>query len=94
MSWKHQRQCSGKTSILERLGVIPIEELERPTIEETIETLIIQTGESWMTPLIQYLTNAKLPNNKDEARQVKYRVARYLLYDGLLYRRGYSTPLQ
>ncbi|XP_024029251.1 uncharacterized protein K02A2.6-like [Morus notabilis] len=47
-----------------------------------------------MTLLIQYLINAKLPDDKDEARQIKYRVARYLLYDGLLYRRGFSTPLQ
>ncbi|XP_024021322.1 uncharacterized protein LOC112091560 [Morus notabilis] len=76
------------------LGIVPIEELERPTIEEKIEALTIQTNEGWMTPLIQYLTNEKLPSDKDEARRIRYRVARYLLYDGLLYRRGYSTPLQ
>ncbi|XP_024030692.1 uncharacterized protein LOC112094323 [Morus notabilis] len=76
------------------LGVVPIEELERPTIEEINKALIIQTGENWMTPLIQYLMDAQLPNNKDEARRIRYRAARYLLYDGLLYRRGYSTPLQ
>ncbi|XP_024032213.1 uncharacterized protein LOC112094742 [Morus notabilis] len=76
------------------LRVVPIKELEQSTIEKIIETLIIQTGESWMTPLIQYLMDAKLPNNKYEARRIRYRAARYLLYDGLLYRRGYSTPLQ
>ncbi|XP_024023264.1 uncharacterized protein K02A2.6-like [Morus notabilis] len=76
------------------LGVIPIEELERPTIKKIIETLIIQTGESWMTPLVQYLMDAKLQNNKYDARRIRYRAAIYLLYDGLLYRRGYSTHLQ
>ncbi|XP_024030058.1 uncharacterized protein LOC112094132 [Morus notabilis] len=76
------------------LGVVPIEELERPTIEEVAKALIVQTGENWMTPLIQYLMDAQLPNNRDEARWIRYRAARYLLYDGLLYRRGYSTPLQ
>ncbi|XP_024027819.1 uncharacterized protein LOC112093492 [Morus notabilis] len=76
------------------LGIVPIEELERPTIEEKIKALTIQTDEGWMTPLIQYLTDAKLPNDKGEARRIRYRANRYLLYDGLLYRRGYSTPLQ
>ncbi|XP_024018846.1 uncharacterized protein LOC112090267 [Morus notabilis] len=76
------------------LGIVPIEDLERPTIEEKIEALTIQTDEGWMTLLIQYLTNAKLPSDKDEAQRLRYRAARYLLYDGLLYRRGYSTPLQ
>ncbi|XP_024030407.1 uncharacterized protein LOC112094243 [Morus notabilis] len=38
--------------------------------------------------------DAQLPNNKDEVRRIRYRAARYLLYDGLLYRRGYLTPLQ
>ncbi|XP_024024279.1 uncharacterized protein LOC112092414 [Morus notabilis] len=76
------------------LGVVPIEELERPTIEEKAKALIVQTCENWMTPLIQYLMDAQLPNNKDEARRIRYRAVKYLLYNGLLYRRGYSTPLQ
>ncbi|XP_024023680.1 uncharacterized protein LOC112092255 [Morus notabilis] len=76
------------------LGVIPIEELERPTIEEKVEALIVRIGESFIPPLIQYLMDAQLPNDKDKARRARYRAARYLLYDGLLYRRGYSTPLQ
>ncbi|XP_024026812.1 uncharacterized protein K02A2.6-like [Morus notabilis] len=76
------------------MGVVPIEELERPTIEEQAKALIVQVGGNWMTPLIQYLMDAHLPDNKDEARRVRYRAARYLLYDSLLYRRVYSTPLQ
>ncbi|XP_010096980.2 uncharacterized protein LOC21407623 [Morus notabilis] len=76
------------------LGVIPIEELEQPTIEEKVKALIVQVSENWMTPLIHYLMDVQLPNDKDEARQIRYRATRYLLYDGLLYRRGYSTTLQ
>ncbi|XP_024018099.1 uncharacterized protein K02A2.6-like [Morus notabilis] len=76
------------------LGVVPIEELERPTIEERAEAFSVPEGEDWITPLIRYLMDAQLPNSKNEARRIRYRAARYLLYDGLLYRRGYSTPLQ
>ncbi|XP_024019918.1 uncharacterized protein LOC112091182 [Morus notabilis] len=78
----------------EKLGIVPIEELEQPTIEEKIEALAIHTDENWMMSLIQYLTDAKLQNDKDEARRIRYRATRYLLYDGLLYRRAYSMPLQ
>ncbi|XP_024032295.1 uncharacterized protein LOC112094829 [Morus notabilis] len=84
--------ASSKDSDL--LGVIPIKELERPTIDEAAEVLTIQTTEDWMTPLIRYLMDAELPSDRDEARRIKYRAARYLLYDGLLYRRGFSMPLQ
>ncbi|XP_024024878.1 uncharacterized protein LOC112092580 [Morus notabilis] len=34
------------------LGVVPIEELEQPTIDEKDEALTIQPDEGWMTPLI------------------------------------------
>ena len=50
------------------LGVVPIEELEQPTIEEQAMALSVQEGENWMTPLIRYLRDAQLPDNKDEAR--------------------------
>ncbi|XP_024026980.1 uncharacterized protein LOC112093191 [Morus notabilis] len=62
---------------LDMLGVIPIEELEQPSIDEKAEVLTTQAVKNWMTPLVQYLMDAKLPNDKDEARRVKYRAARF-----------------
>ncbi|XP_024019781.1 uncharacterized protein LOC112091140 [Morus notabilis] len=50
------------------LGVVPIEELERPTIKEQAKALSVQEGENWMTPLTRYLMDAQLSDNKDEAR--------------------------
>ncbi|EXC25014.1 Retrovirus-related Pol polyprotein from transposon 412 [Morus notabilis] len=54
------------------LRVVPIEEVERSTIDEKVKALTIQTVEDWMTPLIQYLADTKLLDNKKEARRVKY----------------------
>ncbi|XP_024030284.1 uncharacterized protein LOC21404723 [Morus notabilis] len=50
------------------LRVVPIEEVERSTIDEKVKALTIQTVEDWMTPLIQYLADTKLLDNKKEAR--------------------------
>ena len=39
------------------------------------------------------LKKCKLPENKIEARVLRLKVARYIIYDDKLYRRGYSMPL-
>ena len=46
-----------------------------------------------MTPIIQYLKDNKLLEHKSKARLLKLKAARYILYDGQLYRIGFSTPL-
>ena len=45
-----------------------------------------------MDPIITYLKNGELPEEKTEARILRLKVARYVFYDKL-YIRGYSTPL-
>ena len=47
----------------------------------------------WMDPIIDYLKNAELLEEKTEARILRLTTARYVLYDDKLYRRGYSMPL-
>ena len=46
-----------------------------------------------MDPLVDYLQNGVLPANKNEARSIRFRSARYILYDDKLYKRGLSAPL-
>ena len=46
-----------------------------------------------MTPIIQYLRDGLLPKDKIKARLLRLKAAQYILYDGKLYRRGFSTPL-
>ena len=46
-----------------------------------------------MTPIIYYLRDSILPEDKSKARLLKLKAAQYILYDGKLYRRGFSTPL-
>ncbi|CAL9024364.1 unnamed protein product [Prunus brigantina] len=46
-----------------------------------------------MDPIHAFLTNDTLPIDRTEAKAVRRRSARYLLLQGILYRRSYSLPL-
>ena len=46
-----------------------------------------------MDPVISYLKIGELPENKTEARILRLKASRYVIYDDKLYRRGYSMSL-
>ena len=76
------------------LGVIPLEIQYQPSIPK-IEVLDVEVGESdlWTTPIQEYIANRTLPTDKDEARKLRYKAAQYVIYDGILYKRGFNRPL-
>ena len=55
--------------------------------------LQIEGDENWMTPIVSYLKDRRLPEEKDEASKLKVKSARYILMDEVLYKRGFSQPL-
>ena len=52
----------------------------------------IEGEENWMTPIVSYLKDRKLPEGKDEAMKLRVRSARYVLMNKVLYKRGFSQP--
>ena len=54
---------------------------------------MIQVADTWMAPFIEYLTQGVLPTNINKVGTLQGQAARYILVDGILYRRGYSMPL-
>ena len=80
------------TKETESLSIIPVEHLSDPSIKGE-ETQVIQAIDTWMTPIIKYLEEGSLPSNKNEARKLRRHAVRFLLLDGILYRRGHSMPL-
>ena len=52
----------------------------------------IGNRENWMTPIVSYLKDRKLPKGNDEARKLRVKAARYVLMDEVLYKRGCSQP--
>ena len=53
----------------------------------------IEGEENWMTPIMSYLKDGKLPKGKDEARKLRVRSAKYVLMNEVLYKRGFFTIL-
>ena len=43
-----------------------------------------------MTPIVIYPKDGRLPEDKDEARKLRIRVAKYVLIDEVLYKQGFS----
>ncbi|XP_050247037.1 uncharacterized protein LOC126694685 [Quercus robur] len=62
-----------------------------PSID-VLEVQQVDNRENWMTPIISYLKDGRLPEEKDEARKVRVRSARYVLMNEVLYKRGFSQP--
>ena len=45
-----------------------------------------------MTPIMSYLKDERLLEGKDKARKLRIRLARYVLMEEILYKRGFSQP--
>ena len=52
----------------------------------------IQSGESWMDPIITYIKAGNLPTDLAEAKKVKVRLSRFTILNDKLYKRGFSQP--
>uniref|UniRef100_A0A2N9GAF3 Reverse transcriptase n=1 Tax=Fagus sylvatica TaxID=28930 RepID=A0A2N9GAF3_FAGSY len=52
----------------------------------------IDISNSWMTPIANYLEDETFLSDLVEARKLKVRSARFILMQGVLYKRGFSLP--
>ena len=84
------------TKDAELLEVILVEFLSVPSIRsmdpQVAVSCVTITG-TWMTPIVQYLKDGQLPEDKRQATLFRLKATRYILYDGRIYRRGFSIPL-
>ncbi|GJS95538.1 reverse transcriptase domain-containing protein [Tanacetum coccineum] len=69
-----------------------VEVLSKRSIEEK-EILQVETkeGESWMTPIHEYLVSGLLPEDPKESRKIRVKAPQYKLIKGNLYRRSFYT---
>ncbi|XP_073045532.1 uncharacterized protein [Primulina eburnea] len=49
--------------------------------------------DSWMTPLIEYIKEGKLPEDRTQAVKIRKQVPRFALLNDVLYRRSFQGPL-
>ncbi|XP_074378676.1 uncharacterized protein LOC141720227 [Apium graveolens] len=71
------------------LGIQKIPSVPEVGVFQTQEIL----RENWMTPIHNYIQTGAFPEDKLQARCLRYQAAKYVEYDGILYKRGFNQPL-
>lgn len=95
------REENTRAYLLARLANKKGRGLNRTLIQETLETssikvdevMVMENEKGWMTPIIQYLTHDKLPNEETEAWRIKRISSRYLRVADQLYKMDRSSPM-
>ncbi|GJX54841.1 reverse transcriptase domain-containing protein [Tanacetum coccineum] len=70
-----------------------VEVLKEKSIQERkVATVVEEEGPTWMTPIIEYLRDETLPNDRKEASKLRIKAKQYELLEGILYRRSFLKP--
>nr|GEU65989.1 reverse transcriptase domain-containing protein [Tanacetum cinerariifolium] len=65
---------------------------EKSIQKKEMTTVVEEEGPTWMTPIIKYLRDETLPDNRNEASKVRIKARQYELLEGILYRRSFLKP--
>ncbi|GJR04865.1 reverse transcriptase domain-containing protein [Tanacetum coccineum] len=70
-----------------------VEELKEKSInEKEILAVVEEEGNTWMTPICEYLTKEILPADKKKARAIRRKAVRYTMINGTLYKKSFLGP--
>ncbi|GKA39458.1 reverse transcriptase domain-containing protein [Tanacetum coccineum] len=70
-----------------------VEELKEKSInEKEILAVVEEEGNTWMTPICEYLTKEILLADKKKARAVRRKAVRYTMINGTLYKKSFLGP--
>ena len=74
------------------LKTVPLEVLDEPSISKCQQVDSISDKPTWMDPIIAYLHDGILSEDKFEARRLWFRSSRYYLDKDKLRKRSFSSP--
>ncbi|GJS73363.1 reverse transcriptase domain-containing protein [Tanacetum coccineum] len=82
------------TSFAHLTKQVLVEVLKEKSIEETeiLLAAVEEEGHSWMTPLLEYLTDGTLPAEVKKARSIRIKSRQYVVINGVLYRKSFLKP--
>ncbi|GJY59559.1 reverse transcriptase domain-containing protein [Tanacetum coccineum] len=67
-----------------------VEELKEKSMNEVEVLAIVEVeGDSWMTPIQEYLNNETLPAEREKARSIKRKSQRFAIINGTLYTKSF-----
>ncbi|XP_075633833.1 uncharacterized protein LOC142606352 [Castanea sativa] len=59
---------------------------------DLLEVQQIEDEGNWMTSIVTYLKDGRLLEERDKVEKLRIRSTKYVLIDGVLYKRGFSQP--
>ncbi|GJS68681.1 reverse transcriptase domain-containing protein [Tanacetum coccineum] len=65
---------------------------EKSIQEEEVATVVEEEGPTWMTPIVEYLKNGTLPDDRNEVSKLCIKARQYELLEGVLYRWSFLKP--
>ena len=94
--WSQNRRADA----LSRLASTSFSDLNKTVLVEVLVELgysgevvyPVYSGDTWMGPLIRFLSQRELPKDRFESRKLQRKAARYTLRQNLLYKRSYLNP--
>ncbi|XP_076954009.1 uncharacterized protein LOC143628258 [Bidens hawaiensis] len=95
------RGSNKKADALSKLAAVAFDHLAKEVKVETLQQLSMTEatvahvgtqGSSWMTPLLEYLQEGKVPKDKEEERKLRVKALQYEVIEGGLYRKSYLGP--
>ncbi|GJY63617.1 reverse transcriptase domain-containing protein [Tanacetum coccineum] len=70
-----------------------VEVLKEKSIQEReVATVVEEDGPTWMTPIMEYLKDGILPDDRKEASKLRIKARQYELLEGVLYRWSFLKP--
>ncbi|XP_022040367.1 uncharacterized protein LOC110942913 [Helianthus annuus] len=91
-----------KADALSKLASVAFCHLSNEVLVETLQALAIHQAESvmsvsvqeksWMSPILDYLRDGTLPEEKGQARKLKLKALQYQIHNGKLYRKTFLGP--
>ncbi|GKB77443.1 reverse transcriptase domain-containing protein [Tanacetum coccineum] len=70
-----------------------VEELKEKSISEVeIMAVVEEEGDTWMTPIFEYLTEETLPADVKKARAVRRKSQRFAVINGTMYKKSFLGP--
>ncbi|GJR71655.1 reverse transcriptase domain-containing protein [Tanacetum coccineum] len=70
-----------------------VEELKEKSVNEIkVLAVVEEEGDSWMTPIHEYLNNETLPAERKKARSIKRKSRRFAIINGTLYKKSFLGP--
>ncbi|PKI39006.1 hypothetical protein CRG98_040604 [Punica granatum] len=68
--------------------------IEHPGYSSTytpIEILQVNNADNWMSPIVRFIQTSALPSDPKEAKGIRALALKYIIIDGILYKRGYPS---